>query len=471
MPRRDDIESILLIGSGPIVIGQACEFDYSGTQACRVLREEGYRVILANSNPATIMTDPDFADATYIEPLDARDPHPDHRAGAARRPAAHPRRPDGAEPGHGAGRGRRARRARRRAHRGQRRGHRHRRGPRAVQAGDDRDRPRRCPTSGIAHTLDEALAVVERDRPARSSSAPPTSSAAGAPASPRRPRSSPSGQARPRRQPHLRDPHRAVDRRVEGVRARGHARPGRQLRGHLLDRERRPHGRAHRRLDHGGAGPDPVRRRVPAHARRRLRLHPPGRGGDRRLQRAVRPRPDERRHGRHRDEPAGQPLVGAGLQGHRLPDRQDRRPPGRRLHARRDPQRHHREDPGQLRADHRLRRHQGAPLGLREVPGHSPPSSAPRCSRWARPWPSAGRSPSRCRRACARSSTGRYGLNCDPGEAALRRPRATTSWSARAVDRHARPALPARGRAAPGHLHRRRLRRRRRSTPGSSTRS
>ncbi|MBA2283480.1 MAG: carbamoyl-phosphate synthase large subunit, partial [Acidimicrobiia bacterium] len=70
MPARRDIHSILLIGSGPIVIGQACEFDYSGTQACRVLREEGYRVILANSNPATIMTDPEFADATYIEPLD-----------------------------------------------------------------------------------------------------------------------------------------------------------------------------------------------------------------------------------------------------------------------------------------------------------------------------------------------------------------------------------------------------------------
>ena len=70
MPRRNDIKTILLIGSGPIVIGQACEFDYSGTQACRILREEGYRVVLANSNPATIMTDPDFADATYIEPLD-----------------------------------------------------------------------------------------------------------------------------------------------------------------------------------------------------------------------------------------------------------------------------------------------------------------------------------------------------------------------------------------------------------------
>ncbi len=71
MPRRTDIESILIIGSGPIVIGQACEFDYSGTQACRVLRAEGYRVVLANSNPATIMTDPDFADATYVEPLSA----------------------------------------------------------------------------------------------------------------------------------------------------------------------------------------------------------------------------------------------------------------------------------------------------------------------------------------------------------------------------------------------------------------
>ena len=69
MPRRDDIASILLIGSGPIVIGQACEFDYSGTQACRVLRDDGYRVVLVNSNPATIMTDPDFADATYVEPL------------------------------------------------------------------------------------------------------------------------------------------------------------------------------------------------------------------------------------------------------------------------------------------------------------------------------------------------------------------------------------------------------------------
>ena len=69
MPKRTDIDSILIIGAGPIVIGQACEFDYSGAQACKALREEGYRVILVNSNPATIMTDPETADAIYIEPV------------------------------------------------------------------------------------------------------------------------------------------------------------------------------------------------------------------------------------------------------------------------------------------------------------------------------------------------------------------------------------------------------------------
>ena len=69
MPRREDISSILIIGAGPIVSGQACEFDYAGAQACKALKAEGYRVILVNSNPATIMTDPEMADATYIEPI------------------------------------------------------------------------------------------------------------------------------------------------------------------------------------------------------------------------------------------------------------------------------------------------------------------------------------------------------------------------------------------------------------------
>src|SRR5947199_680203 len=69
MPKRTDIKSILVIGAGPIVIGQACEFDYSGVQACKALRQEGYEVVLINSNPATIMTDPELADKTYVEPL------------------------------------------------------------------------------------------------------------------------------------------------------------------------------------------------------------------------------------------------------------------------------------------------------------------------------------------------------------------------------------------------------------------
>src|SRR5262245_37929069 len=75
MPRRSDLDCVVVLGSGPIVIGQACEFDYSGTQACRALREEGVRVVLVNSNPASIMTDPEVADRTYVEPL-----HPDYLA-------------------------------------------------------------------------------------------------------------------------------------------------------------------------------------------------------------------------------------------------------------------------------------------------------------------------------------------------------------------------------------------------------
>ena len=69
MPKRKDIKKILVVGAGPIIIGQACEFDYSGTQACKALKDEGYKVILINSNPATIMTDPEIADKTYIEPI------------------------------------------------------------------------------------------------------------------------------------------------------------------------------------------------------------------------------------------------------------------------------------------------------------------------------------------------------------------------------------------------------------------
>ena len=93
MPKRQDIHKVMIIGSGPIVIGQACEFDYSGTQACKALRKLGYEIVLVNSNPATIMTDPGMADATYIEPLNLADHDRDHREGTARCPAAQPGRP------------------------------------------------------------------------------------------------------------------------------------------------------------------------------------------------------------------------------------------------------------------------------------------------------------------------------------------------------------------------------------------
>ncbi len=162
MPKRTDIHSILIIGSGPIVIGQACEFDYSGTQACRVLREEGYRVILVNSNPATIMTDPDFADATYIEPIT-----PEVVAKIIER-----ERPDAVLPTLGGQTGLNTAMTL------------FERGiigvpgtpemiganAEAIATAEDRDKFKRAmieiglsvPVSGIAHTLDEAMEVVER---------------------------------------------------------------------------------------------------------------------------------------------------------------------------------------------------------------------------------------------------------------------------------------------------------------------
>ncbi len=104
MPKRTDLNKIMIIGSGPIIIGQACEFDYSGTQACKALREEGYQVVLVNSNPATIMTDPEMADRTYIEPITPEVVAQIIAQGAPRRPPAHPGRPDRPEHRRGAGR-------------------------------------------------------------------------------------------------------------------------------------------------------------------------------------------------------------------------------------------------------------------------------------------------------------------------------------------------------------------------------
>jgi len=150
MPRRDDIQRILVIGSGPIVIGQACEFDYSGTQACKVLRADGFEVSLVNSNPATIMTDPAFADRTYIEPLtpasvlqilerekpDALLPTLGGQTGLNVSVAL-------AEAGELSARRPHARRVARRDP--------HRRGPQPLQAGDAHGRPRRAEGGRRAH--------------------------------------------------------------------------------------------------------------------------------------------------------------------------------------------------------------------------------------------------------------------------------------------------------------------------------
>ena len=171
MPKRTDIDSILVIGSGPIVIGQACEFDYSGTQACRVLRAEGFRVILVNSNPATIMTDPEFADATYIEPITPEFVEQVIATERPGRPAGHPGRADRAQrrrrPARERGPGEVRRRADRRLHRG----HPARREPRAVQG--DRGEPRASadpPSSAgdvgvarslICHSMDDVLAAAD----------------------------------------------------------------------------------------------------------------------------------------------------------------------------------------------------------------------------------------------------------------------------------------------------------------------
>ena len=240
---------ILILGSGPIVIGQAAEFDYSGVQACKVLREEGYEVVLVNSNPATIMTDPEFADATYVEPLLPGPGRADHREGAPRRAAADARRPDRAEPRQGAARGRHARALRRRAHRRELRRDRPRRGPRPVP----RRRWRRpgcgCRAARSRTTLDEALGGARRRRPAgdhppgvharrprrRRSPAPRRSSAR---SSRRGLDASPIGQV-------------LLDQSVIGWGEfelevmRDH---NDNVRDRLLDREHRPDGRAHRRL-------------------------------------------------------------------------------------------------------------------------------------------------------------------------------------------------------------------------------
>ncbi len=284
-----------------------------------------------------------------------------------RRAAGDTRRPDRSEHGRRAVRKRRVGALRRRADRCRLRGYPARRGPPAVQGHRRQGRRRIRQLPCVFHD-----GGSHRDgRGARAAGRRATlvyDGRAGLRPRSQRRRSAPDGRRRACCVSERQRADRGVDLRLEGIRARAYARRSRQRGRRLLDRERRPDGRAHRRLGHRCARDDADRPRVPAVARPRYRNTARGGRRHRRLQHPVRGQPRRRPGHRDRDEPTGVALVRAGVEGHRLPDRQDRRQAGDRLHARRDPQRHHQGDPGLLRADPGLRGGQGAAVRVREVP-------------------------------------------------------------------------------------------------------
>ena len=369
MPKRTDISSILIIGAGPIVIGQAAEFDYSGSQAVKALKAEGYRVIVVNSNPATIMTDPELADATYIEPVTPEIVAKILREGAARRAVSDHGRADRAQHRAGAVQD----------------GTLDRLGieliganAEAIEKAEDRQKFREAmdkiglesPRSAIAHSLEEALAALEcrpaRDHPAElhawrdwAAESPTTATNSS--------RSSRAG-SRPRRPTEVLIEESVLgwkEYEMEVVRDRA---DNAIIICSIENID--PMGVHTGDFDHRRAGADADRQGISADA---LGEHCGAAGNrrrNRRFQRPVRSRSEDRADGGDRDEPARVALVGAGVESDRFPDRQGRGAAGGRLHARRDRQRHHRRrDPGELRADDRLCRDQDPALRLREVQG------------------------------------------------------------------------------------------------------
>ena len=333
MPKRTDIESILIIGAGPIIIGQACEFDYSGAQACKALQGGGLP-----RHPREFESR-DHHDRPGDGRLDLHRAHQlahagaHHREGRARRAAAHHGRPDGAEHRARPGARRRAGAPRRRAHRRFARSHRHGRGPRAVPQRHARNRPRVPARRRGAHACAGRRDSAEPRLPLRH---PPVVHHGRLGRrhrlQPRRVRTD--RRARPRCLADFRSAHRRIGDRLERIRDGGRSRQERQLHHRLLDRKPRSHGRAHRRLDHRRARADAHGQGIPAHAQRVDRGAAQDRRRNRRLERAVRGEPEGRPPAGHRDESARLALVGAGVQGHGIPDREDRREARRRLHAR-----------------------------------------------------------------------------------------------------------------------------------------
>ena len=368
MPRRDDLKTIAIIGSGPIVIGQACEFDYSGVQALKVLREEGYRTVLINSNPATIMTDPDWADATYLEPLDL-----EGVTGVLRR-----ERPDALLPTLG------GQTALNLAMELEASGVLEELGieligasAKAIHTAEDREAfgeamasvGLRVPRSVIVRTPEEAHAAISKaSSSCRSRSARRSRSAATAAASRAPRRSSTRSSLRGLSESPISQV--LVEESVEGW--------GEFELEVIRDK-----------LDNvvivcSIENLDPMG----VHTGDSVCCAPAMTLSDREYQslrdaavkviRAVGVetggsnvqfggQPRDRRDRRDRDEPARLALLRAGLEGHGLPDREGRDAARHRLHAGRDPERHHRHDARLVRADDRLRGRQGAALRVREV--------------------------------------------------------------------------------------------------------
>ncbi len=386
MPKRTDIKSILIIGAGPIVIGQACEFDYSGTQACKALKAEGYRIILVNSNPATIMTDPDLADATYIEPIT---PEIVAKIIAAERPdallptmggqtalntALALERPGVLEEFGVEMIGARAA---------------------AIDMAEDRKLFRdamdriglESPRAVIASSppiRDDKGRIVRYDTATGFAEAMRALDTVGLPAiiRPAFTLGGTGGGVAYNREEFEMIARSGIDASPVGQILIDESLLGWKEYEMEVVRDKAdnciivcsienvdPMGVHTGDSHHRRSGADAHRQRIPDHAQRLDRGAARDRRRDGRLQRAVRRQPGGRAPHRHRDEPARVALLGAGLQGDGLSHRQGRRQARRRLHARRARQRHHRRrHAGLVRADHRLRRHQDSALRLREVP-------------------------------------------------------------------------------------------------------
>ena len=369
MPKRTDLKSILIIGAGPIVIGQACEFDYSGTQACKALTEEGYRVILVNSNPATIMTDPEFADVTYIEPLTVEILE---KIIAVERPSALLPTLGGQtalnlsmeldQGGH-------PREIRRRDDRREARRDQQGRGPRAVQAGHAQDRPGRRPVPHREIAWRKRATAAESSAVFRSSSARRSRSAAPAAASPTTRRNSSASW-----------PTASIFRPVHEVLVEECLLGWKEYEMEVM--------RDHKdqcvvicsieNFDPMGVHTGDSITVAPAMTLtdkeyqvmrdasfaviREIGVETGGSN----IQFSV--DPETGRMVVIEMNPRVSRSLGAGVEGHRLSHRQDRRQAGRRLHARRAAQRHHAPHAGELRADDRLRRDEDPAFHLREIP-------------------------------------------------------------------------------------------------------